>query len=247
MTTRILTLASLVLTTSTAIAQFSGQVATNMSAGGAAQGATAGAISTLLGPVSDANSKRQINWEEFQGSPYTSNNFLPTQLIYKNEDMGTVFYRYNALNEEIEVKESLLQEGIRALGRDKNIAILNDGNPMSFKTFIDKNNNTLNGYLTTLVQGGKFTLYKRIRVKYTEGAPAANSFVKATPSRFAQFEEYYIQEEGVNRIDELNQRKGQIYKLDAARKDEIKAFMKENNLDVKDQADLVQIVQFLNS
>ena len=235
------------MTAGTAFGQFTGQIATNMSAGGADAGGTAGAINTLLGPVTDANQKRTINWDEFQGSPYTNNSFQPTQLFYKDENMGTVFYRYNALNEEIEVKQSVLEEGIRALGRDKNIAILNNGFPMSFKTFIDRNNNTLNGYLTVLMEGPKFTLYKRIRVKYTEGAPAANSFVKATPSRFAQFEEYYIQKEGVNRIDELDQRKGTIYKLDSDRKEEIKAFMKENKLDVKTQSDLIRIVQFLNS
>ncbi|MDG1572091.1 hypothetical protein OZ410_07170 [Robiginitalea sp. M366] len=241
-----LTLTAFVCITGSAMAQFTGQIATNMSSGGAAQGATAGAISTLLGPVTDANAKRSFNLEEFQGSPYTSNTFKPTQLLYKEEDMGTVFYRYNALNEEIEIKQSLLEEGIRALGRDKNIAILVDGNPMSFKTFIDRNNNTLNGYLSVLAEGPNFTLYKRIRVKFTEGAPAANSFVKATPSRFAQFEEYYVQKAGVNRIDELDQRKGAIYRLDPARKDAIKAYLKENNLDVKDQADLVRIIQFLN-
>lgn len=227
--------------------QFSGQVATNMSGGGAAQGATAGAIATLLGPVSDAKAKRSFNLDDFQGSPYTNNNFQPTRVFYKDEDMGRLFYRYNALNNEIEVKQNPQEEGIRALGRDKNIAIMVDGNPMSFKTFVDRNKNTLNGYLTLLEEGENYDLYRRIRVKFTEGQKAANSFVKAIPARFSQFTEYYVQEKGVNRIDEFDVKNRSLYKLVGSdKKSAIKSYVKENGLNIKDEQDLIQVFQHLN-
>ena len=70
-------------------------------------------------------------------------------------------------------------------------------------TFIDKGGNTMNGYLTQLVNGEHYDLFRRVHVKFTEGAPAQNSFVKAIPSRFSQFTEYYIQKKGVDRVDEL--------------------------------------------
>ena len=230
-----------------AFAQYAGQVATNMSSGGAAQGATAGAIATLLGPIKEANTKRTFNPEEFQGSPYTNNSFLPTRVFYKDEDMGPLYYRYNAFNGEIEVKESPAEEGIRALGRDKNIAILNGKYPMSFKTFIDRNNNTLNGYLTQLVDGEEFDLYRRIRVKYTEGQKAANSFVKAVPSRFSQFTEYYVQKKGVNRIDEFVGNNRSLYQLVGSQgKNDLKSFLKENDLNPKEEQDLIRIFQYLN-
>ncbi len=218
-----------------------------MGGGGADQSGTAGAIATLLGPISDANAKRTFNEEEFQGSPYTSNTYLPTRVFYKDEDMGSMYYRYNAYNGEIEVKESPAQQGIRALGRDKNIAILDGKSRMSFKTYIDRNNNTLNGYLTHLVDGEEFDLYRRIRVKYTEGQKAANSFVKAIPSRFSQFTEYYVQKKGVDRIDEFEVNNRNLYKLvGSEKKDDLKSFLKENNLSPKEEQDLIQIFQHLN-
>ena len=177
-----------ILVSGASFGQYTGQVATNMSAGGAAQGATSGQIATLLGPVNDAYQKRSIEWENFQGSPYTANEFQPAELFYRNEKVGSIFYRYNALNEEVEIKETKTQQGIRGLGRDKNIILKVGGNPMSFKTFIDKNDRTLNGYLTQLVAGENFDLYKRTLVKFTEGQKAQNSFVKATPSRFSQLQ-----------------------------------------------------------
>lgn len=244
---QLLFLTACILGANVAMAQYAGQVATNMGGGGADQSGTAGAIATLLGPISDAKAKRTFNPEEFQGSPYTNNNFLPTRVFYKDEDMGALYYRYNAYNGEIEVKESPAQDGIRALGRDKNIAILDGKNRMSFKTYIDRNKNTLNGYLTQLVDGENYDLYRRIRIKYTEGQKAANSFVKAIPSRFSQFTEYYVQKEGINRIDEFEGNNRSLYRLvGSENKDALKSFIKENNLNPKDEQDLIRIFQHLN-
>ncbi len=227
--------------------QYSGQIATNMSAGGAAQGGTAGAIATLLGPVNDAYQKRTIDWEKFQGSPYTEDEFLPAELFYRDEKVGTVFYRYNALNEEVEVKETKTQQGIRGLSRDKNIILKIKGNPMSFKTFIDKNDRTLNGYLTQLVDGDNIDLYKRTLVKFTEGQKAANSFVKDTPSRFSQFEEYYIQKKDVDRIDEFIPKKSKLAKLiPAEKRPELKDFIKDNNLDLGAEEDLKRLILYVD-
>jgi hypothetical protein len=244
---RFLTLTLSIAVSSLSYGQFSGQIQTNMGGGGPAQGATAGAIATLLGPISEASQKRTIEWESFAGSPYTENEFKPAELFYKDEKVGDVYYRYNALNEEIEIKESLVQEGLRGLSRDKNIILKVNGNPMLFKTFIDKDGKTLNGYLTQLVDGKNFDLYKRTRVKFTEGSKATNSFVKATPSRFSQFEEYYIQKTGVDRIDELVPKKGKLYKqMDSDQKAGLKDFIKENDLDLDNDKDLMSIILYMD-
>jgi len=242
------TIVAFSLITGTTFGQFSGQVATTMSSGGAAQGDTAGAIAMLLGPISDANSKRAVNWEDFQGSPYTTDEFQPAELFYKNDKIGTIFYRHNALNEEIEIKESKNQQGIRGLNRDKNIIIEVEGKPMRFMTFIDKGGKTMNGYLTQLVDGEHYDLYRRVHVKFTEGAPAQNSFVKAIPSRFSQFTEYYIQKKGVDRVDELQQKNSKLYALaeNSEQKQLLKAFLKDNNLDVDNEEDLVRLIMFLD-
>jgi hypothetical protein len=243
----ILSLLSLLFIGSFANAQFAGQVASNMGGGGASQGGAAGAIAMLLGPITEANAKRSFNLDDFQGSPYTDNSFLPAQLMYKDENMGTIFYRYNALNEEVEVKQTIAEKGIRALGRDKNIILILDGNPMSFHTFIDKNGNTMNGYLTLLEEGENYTLYRRTRVKYTEGKKAQNSFVKAVPAKFSQFTEYFAQKKGVNRIDELAVTKGKLLKMvDSGQKEGLKNFIKEHDLDVKEEQDLIRVFEFLN-
>ena len=247
MKNKLITLTLSLFVTGFVSAQYSGQIATNMSGGGAAQGATAGSIATLLGPVNDALEKRSKEWEEFQGSPYVSNDFQKTEVYYNDEKVGDIYYRHNALNEEIEIKESPQNPGIRALSRDKSISLMNDGKPMSFKTFIDAKGNTMNGYLTHLVDGETYDLYKRVYVKFTQGSPAQNSFVKATPSRFSQFVEYYVQKKGVNRVDEVTLKNRQLFKIAGnEEKGKIKTFLKDYDIDLTEEKDLIKTFQFLN-
>ncbi len=214
-------------------------------------GALAGS-SPLLGytmATIDFDHKQKELLEGISGSPYTSNNFAPTTLYYKDEEVQDIFYRYNAYNEEIEIKENQgNNEAVRALGKDKSIAILVDGKPMSFKTFVDKKGSTLNGYLVALQASEKFVLYKRINVKYTEGQKAQNSFVKDIPDRFSHFTEYYLEQDGGKRLTEIKLKNSQLLKLlPEELRASTKQYMKENNLNIKNEADLVKIFMHLNS
>lgn len=228
--------------------QYSGQAASNMSVGGSMDGSAA-IIASLVGDIDSRATKRNKTYEDFQGSPYVSNVFLPTIMYYKEENMGSIFYRYNALNEEVEIKDSGLEsEAPKSLLRDKEVSILVDGKKMSFNTFVTSKNKTINGYLTRLNSDKDYRLYKRIHVKFTEGKPAANSFVKAVPSRFSQYTEYYFQKDGVNRIDEIPLKNNSLLKLlDDDKRNQVKTYLKENNLNIKEEADLVRVFQFLNN
>ncbi|MDO1513585.1 hypothetical protein Q2T41_13060 [Maribacter confluentis] len=227
--------------------QYAGQASTNMSAGGG-EGAS-GAIYDLMGPISERNKKNENMYSDYQGSPYITDTFLPTTMYYGDENMGNIFYRYNALNEEIEIKKANIEEAtIQSLARDKKISIITGGKKMSFKTFTTSKKKTLNGYLTTIIDGKTYDLYKRNYVKFTEGKPAPNSFVKAVPSRFTQFTEYYFQKEGVNRMDEIKLKNSHLIKLmDGNEKSELKQYLKENELNIKNEADLIKVFDYLNS
>ena len=238
------------LLTLTMSAQYSGQIATNMTSGGSSDmGAISGAIQALLGPINLADQKREINFEQFRGSPYTSNDFQNTTLFYKDELIGDVYYRFNSLNQEIEIKATNSpDEGTRALGRDKGISIIIDGRPMSFKTFIDKNNRTTNGYLVTLVDTGDYKLYKRYHATFQEGLKASNSFTKDVPAKFTQYVEYYVEVAGKNRIDEIKLKKnGLSNHVTGDKKTALKAYLKQEGLNLKKEVDLVRAVTFLNS
>jgi len=222
-------------------------VAQNNSVGGISGGSGA-ALSYMLGPISERDKKLNEKELGIIGSAYTSEDFLPGKLYYGDDFEGNVYYRYNAYNEEIEVTDvNVPGAPVRTLNRDKKIKLLSDnGNPIQFKTFIDGKRLTQNGYLTQL-RSGKYTLYKRVDVKYTQSQSAQNSFIPAKPARFTQFTQYYLEVEGINKLQEIELNKRKVLKLLPAEvSDNVKAYSKENKINFKDEYGVFKVVDYLN-
>lgn len=248
MKTFTLTLYCIVLGHGLLMAQTAGQLS---APSGSGTGYSQSLINQLTGDMDSQEEilARSTGIDEFAGSPYVNDTFKPVNVYYENDLMDKLYYRYNALNEEIEIKKTALpEETPQRLLADKAIHLDVEGNPLSFKTFIDRKKNTLNGYLTLMVDGESYDLYRRVRVKFTEGQKAQNSFVMAKPNRFSHFIEYYYQKEGVNRIDELKPSNSGLLKiLPNELKSEAKQFLKEGNLNLKEEQDLIKTFEFLNT
>lgn len=224
------------------------------SAGGSGMGYAQALVNQMVGDIQTQEEilAKRTGINEFTGSPYVSDIFSLANVYYEDELMDRLYYRYNALNEEVEVKKSNeSNETTKRLMADKAIFIATNGNneqKMSFKTFIDSKKNTVNGYLTILLEGKDYDLYRRVRVKFTEGQKAQNSFVAATPNRFSQFTEYYYQKEGVNKIEELKQTNSGLLKiLPSVLKSKMKHYLKENKLNIKEEQDLIKAFEFVNT
>lgn len=227
-----------------AYAQTSGQIATYTPGVGAE---TDGLYLYAMGDISDKMDKLSYEDSSIEGSPYMSNSFNQGKLYYGDEAVGNIYFRYNAYNEEIEIKQNNLEEEpIRGLGKDKKIRLVANGKAMSFKTFVDKNGNTKNGYVT-LLSDGAYKLYEHLKVTFKDAKRAENSFVQASPAKFSQFTEYYIEKPDGKRIDqiELNNKKV-LEVLETEKANELKAFLKENKMKIKDVQDLYTVVNFLN-
>lgn len=230
-------------------AQTTGQLATYNSSSGDG-GVTNAMADYAIGGIAEKYDKTKtlLDDKNIQGSPYTSNSFSPTTLFYQEEKVGNIFYRYNALNEEVEIMNTNIDgETIRSLARDKELNIRLDGKKMSFKTFVTSKKRTTNGYLTEMVSGKNFDLFKRTHVKYTQATASQNSFIKAIPARFTKFVEYYMQKKGVNRIDEILPKNKKLLKLlNASKKESLKNYLKENSLNIKNEKEMIQVFEFLN-
>ncbi|EAR02130.1 hypothetical protein [Maribacter sp. HTCC2170] len=189
------------------------------------------------------------SFENITGSAYLTDFFLPSKLYYDGEFMKNIYYRFNAYNGEIEVKQNSTPTSLNvaSLNKDKKIAILVNNNKMSFKTFVTSKKKTLNGYLIMLLDGKDYDLYKREYVIFSPGRVSTNSFVKAVPNRFTNFTEYYFQKEGVNRIDEILPNNRQFLKLiDNDKRAALKEYLKENKLNAKEESDLIKTFKHLN-
>ncbi len=184
---------------------------------------------------------------EILGSPYLTEKFVKSKVYYADELMGDYYMRYNALNSEIEVKQTdAEEEKAKRLLPDKNLRIEYQNKELSFMTYVNKKKITKNGYLTQMVDG-KYKLFHRLAIKFSEGKAAANSQVNPIPSRFVPFTEYYFQKEGINRIDQIATQKGKFLKqFDNPLKEELKLFFKEAKIDLGKEEDLVEVFEYLN-
>ncbi len=227
--------------------QVSGQIA---GGAGAAFGLDGSATTDpLLANRLAALRKKNTTDEEILGSPYLSEEFIKSKVYFGQEYVGEYYIRYNALNSEIEIKETAYpEEEAKRLLANESVRVKYGNRELRFTTYINKKGETKNGFLSIIEKGKNFTLYQRVAVKYSEGKAAVNSMVMPIPSRYAQFVEYYYQEEGVNRIEQLNQKKGAVLKiLEKEDKDVVNAFIKAEKINLDDEEDLIRTFEYINS
>ncbi len=195
------------------------------------------------------SNKSNKTYDKTLGSPYSTENFIKSKVYYGKENQGDFYVRYNALNSIIEIKKTLLpEEKVKQLFADKNVRVKYLNKELRFTTYINKKKETKNGYLSLIMDGEDYKLYHRLAVKYSEGKSAANSMVADIPSRFAHFEEYYYQKSGVDRIDYLPLKKGNILKLvDKPFREIVKIHLKENDYNFTKEEDIILLFEYLNT
>jgi hypothetical protein len=184
------------------------------------------------------------------GSPYEYEAFKKGKVYYEEEYLGEFYYRLNIFSNEIEVKRTLLEEeNYKALIANEKVSLVaSNGKEYRYLTFKNEKNNTETGYITQLLNGSDYKLYKRVVAKYLEAKPAANSMVNPIPSRFTQFTEYYIQHDPSNEIVELPTKKNKMLKFfDSAVAKEIKDFIAQENINLAQEKDLIKIIAFLDT
>ena len=183
------------------------------------------------------------------GSAYENDTFLPGKVYYGEEELGDVYYRLNAYNNEVELKKTLLDDEKQlALVKNPEVRIVEDTRELVFTNFSDKKGNEHEGYLTLLQKGDDYTLYRRVYKKFTEPRPAANSMVNAIPSRFTDYIEYYFKAEDSKSIRELELHKKRTAQLfPSAEQGAIQNYMKKNKPNPDSETDVLSLFNFIDS
>ncbi len=184
---------------------------------------------------------------EYIGSPYVNKNFERGN-IYLNSKLivEEVPLRYNAFADEMEFKESLndLDEDSKALTKSPEVDI-EIGNTLyvfvPYQGGIEKG-----GYFEALVRGEKYDLFKKYNKKFSEGRKAQTSMTKDMPAKFTDNPVYYlVSDEGV--FYELPTKKRAFSKVFLKKENEINDYIKDNKLDIKNEKDLIKIINYFNS
>ncbi|MDA0677863.1 MAG: hypothetical protein O3B34_01405 [Bacteroidetes bacterium] len=182
------------------------------------------------------------------GSPYISEEFEPCSLYYKDELAEQLYYRYNGLNDEVELKESLTSEGMFSLNLDRNITLVSKDAILSLETLRTPKNGVRNSYVNRLYKGSTISLYERIKSKFSEGMRAQSSMVRSTPDKFSQFTQHYIQFEDQKLLEFIPAKKRKLINaLPEKLQSKAISLFEENKYDLRTTSGLTAFISDLDN
>ena len=122
-----------------------------------------------------------------------------------------------------------------------------DQTELSLHVYQTKEDNLRNGYLYELSNGPKYNLYFKNNVKYTQGTHPVTSLTRPTPNKFSHFVEYYLKRNGEETAQSLGKSRGDFLKVvDADIRDQVKEYLKEEKIDLKNSQDLIRLFAYMN-
>lgn len=183
----------------------------------------------------------------YTGTPYNNPSYLPGNVYNGKKLLATnVALRYNAIADEIEIKESLASSDDDAKVLTKSpeifVKIVND-----IFVFVPYQGGIEGGgYFQVLIEGKKYDLFKKLKKNFTPAKKANTSITRDIPAKFLDTPVYYIVT-----------KEGKFYELPSNRKKKLKVFsdnmglvkdyVDDNRLDLNDEQDLIRVIRYYDS
>jgi hypothetical protein len=198
--------------------------------------------------ILDEYIKRQnkdVNFKDtksYKGTPYNHPNFLPGN-IYKEGKLlaENIAVRYNAIADEMEVKETIAspEEDARVLTKspDVYVKILND----IFVFVPYQGGIEEGGYFEVLQEGKKIALYKKQIKDFTPEKKATSSITKKVPAQFKDKPVYYLVTKN-GKFYQLPRSRNKKLKVFGEKEKEMKKYVKTNDLNLNEEKDLLRAV-----
>lgn len=204
---------------------------------GAGTGISSGLISTT--PV--------VLNERVEGTPYINEKFVPATI---SASENVIFYvRYNAVNDQIEVKGE--DDKAYALNKHRrDIVIQLIANKKTYQSFIyfDSDNNQSFGYFVNLNdRASKVKLLKKERIKFLDEKPQVTGYDTPQPAKYQRLSDQYFMKVDDKNAVIIPSKKKSFAKLFPKYEDDILSFIKSEKLRLKREEDLSKLISFINT
>lgn len=181
---------------------------------------------------------KTLKYEEIAGdSPYINKEFSNAKVAANYEQVPV---RYNSYSDEVEFKKN---GEVQVLPKTSDFSRIEVASPKQTIVLLQTSDD-LNGYFFEL-SNGKNSLYKKIKTKFNDFVPAANSYASDRPANFKTLPPvYYIKTDNGFIKKPRNQK--EIIEQFPDKKESLSAFFKSNKIKFDKDEDLIKLVTFLN-
>ena len=184
----------------------------------------------------------------YTGSAYLDDNFQRGG-IYKNGQLveSQMVLRYNALRDEIEVKDDLNtpDSQARILRKNKSFYVKIQNDLYVFETNPGYEN-AKPGYFKVLLESSPVSLYQKQRKEYIEGKKSINSISADILPSFKDSDILYLVDRNGQYTELAASKNGKLKAFGKDRK-ELKRYAKEADLHINRNRDLVKLIEHYNS
>lgn len=178
---------------------------------------------------------------ETEGSPYIDEKFQPVAIEGITKKLPKM--RYNAYEDEMEFE---INGKINYIVKNQNVKI----NFPDIKTYVltryQLDGKEINGYLVILGNEGKYKLYKKEKVELLVNQNNKNvPYLNERPPQYERNKDLFLILYN-GKFYKVPKNWKEIAKELSADNNEVNDFIKKNKISVKDEADLIRLVEFLN-
>lgn len=186
---------------------------------------------------------KTLNYEEIEGSPYPTPKLVKGQVKFEGGDTASYFMRYDIYLDEMEF---LKDERLYSITNTRMLAYLDIGGIRYIYQDYYINKKKFTGYMAELVKEA-YSLYRKDRVQFESEKPPKSSYDLPSPAVFKSKPSLYLVSIDGRQIQQFKVDNSAYGKFPPFKASDIKAYMKQHNLKFKNEEDLIQLFQYLNS
>lgn len=186
-------------------------------------------------------------YKEIIGNSYYNKEFVLGKVYIDNKEVSKIFtLRYNAFSDEIEVGND---QNFEALINNRDISCLIGKDLYIYHPYVKKEGEAAKtGYLRTILKGPEFSFLTRESKVFKEGKKAQTTLETSFPAKVIDVKEFYILKKLNNDAVLIKQKNKKVIEIvDSEYKSNMSKYLKDNNLNVKDDKDLITFFKYYNS
>ena len=196
------------------------------------------------------SSSTEIKPEKTKGTPYLNEKFIHGEIIVhdKVEEVGKM--RYNAYRNEVEILDNQSKDSYYSLLKRAYIQVEIGGKIYSIYTYFDSGESIKTSYFTDLNEGNLKLLFKPEALLKQARSPST-SYEKYSPPTYVWNSSYYLIDESnknaENHAVKVRLTKNNILGFTGSRREEMRQYVKENKLNLRQEDDVVSFLNYYNS